>query len=274
MDTPTIWVEATRRSDGKWFPVFDFGSVALHGALDLGYFINMFEDVDRVPGGPEHVIIGCVETTVKYMQAHGIAVPQAIDMVDQFKGFTGRRIWAVDSVESFLSAQKALVGENPWPVFAKPHGQIKAFTGTVLTSQFDAELVLKDYTGPLMLQEVVDFASEWRLYVDRGKIVALKHYKGDSMEYPLPWSVETCFKYAEGILPHLAYTLDFGVIKSSNPDDTSRQTVLIEPNDMWAIGCYGLEPRDYVKACVSRWVQMTQYPDVPKSHFLRKNSFT
>ena len=42
-----------------------------------------------------------------------------------------------------------------------------------------------------------------------------------------------------------AYTLDVGVMEHGS-------TVLIEVNDMWAIGSYGMNAKDYTLACVRR----------------------
>jgi hypothetical protein len=42
-----------------------------------------------------------------------------------------------------------------------------------------------------------------------------------------------------------AYTLDVGLIASG-------ETVLVEVNDMWAIGSYGLDGRDYALLCARR----------------------
>lgn len=51
-----------------------------------------------------------------------------------------------------------------------------------------------------------------------------------------------------------AYGIDFGVTKDG-------RTLLIEVNDAWALGCYGLESHLYAKFLLTRWAQLTDTPD-------------
>ena len=51
-----------------------------------------------------------------------------------------------------------------------------------------------------------------------------------------------------------AYSLDIGV------DDKGR-TLLIECNDAYALGCYGLNPIDYAKFISARWAQLFNRKD-------------
>lgn len=39
------------------------------------------------------------------------------------------------------------------------------------------------------------------------------------------------------------------------------KTLLIEVNDAWALGCYGLESHLYAKFLLTRWAQLTDTPD-------------
>lgn len=152
-----------------------------------------------------------------------------------------------------MSSKDFLECNKVWPVFIKPLNQIKAFTGTQVLSKFDAECVLQDFEGQLLVQEVIDpILTEWRLYVNRGKIIGVKNYKGDHMMFPNPVVMQNVVNDALKALNNISFTLDFGVFQDYN----EQRTFLIEPNDGWAIGNYGLEPEDYLRFCEDRWKQI------------------
>ncbi len=55
----------------------------------------------------------------------------------------------------------------------------------------------------------------------------------------------------------IAYTLDFAIIKNKNRIITNSKEInklaLIEVNDMWAIGSYGFNSKDYVQMTIARF---------------------
>lgn len=225
-------------------PMWDFGSSALHGCLNTGKSYKLCEDWN-MPGSDATCLVGSVEWCTKWMEESNILVPSAID-IKPFSTFL-RRNWYTTEVETFLK-------ENvEWPAFVKPYKDIKAFTGTQVLSKSDAELVLRDFTGELMVQQVVDpIFSEWRVYVNRKKVVGIKHYKGDHLIFPNKYDIRRVVDFAIENLDNVSFTLDFGVFNYSGEP----LTFLIEPNDGWAIGNYGLEPEDYLRFCEDRWKQL------------------
>ena len=131
----------------------------------------------------------------------------------------------------------------------KPFSDIKAFTGTIVKDKFDAEIVLQDYKGDLMVQTaMMDMNHEWRVYVNRRKIVGCKHYSGPHTVFPDSDFIRRTVEFALTKLDNVSFTLDFAVVEGV--------TLLIEPNDGWAIGNYGLEPDTYLRFCEDRWKQM------------------
>lgn len=138
------------------------------------------------------------------------------------------------------------------PVFIKPFEE-KAAKGTIVNSREDfAEYRYMDRDAIVFCSDVVHFQSEWRCFVRYKKILGIQHYAGDSQKTPDQELMESAVrKYKE--IP-AGCSLDFGVT-----DDG--KTLLIEMNDGFAIGCYGLDPVRYAKMLYARWAELTGVED-------------
>ena len=91
------------------------------------------------------------------------------------------------------------------------------------------------------------FLSEYRVFVINKEIVDCRRYYGDYAINPnVKFIKETIANYAT---QPVSYGIDFGVT------DTG-ETMLIEVNDGYSLGSYGLNHRDYTKLCMLRWNQM------------------
>ncbi len=222
--------------------MWDFGSSALHGCLNKGRSYKLCEDWN-MPGSDATCVIGSVEWSEKWLIENGFPKPTAIDIL-QFKDFLGGDV-------EVMSTQDFLNSNDEWPIFIKPYSDIKAFTGTVVKNKFDAEIVLQDYTGDLLTRTAwKNIHSEWRVYVNRGKVVGCCCYLGDSLIFPDYRVIQDVLKDALSVLDNVSFTLDFATVEY--------MTLLIEPNDGWAIGNYGLAPDTYLRFCEDRWKQMIQ----------------
>jgi len=223
-------------------PMWDFGSSALHGCLNKGKSYKLCEDWN-MPGSDATCVIGSVEWSEKWLIENGFPKPTAIDIL-QFKDFLGGDV-------EVMSVQKFLETNDEYPIFVKPYSDIKAFTGTVVNSKFDAEVVLQDFTGDLLTRTAwKNIHSEWRVYVNRGKVIGCCCYLGESIIFPDYRVIQDVLKHALSILGNVSFTLDFATVEY--------MTLLIEPNDGWAIGNYGLHPEDYLRFCEDRWKQMIE----------------
>ncbi len=137
------------------------------------------------------------------------------------------------------------------PVFIKPVTGHKEFTGHVLAVYRDrlrtAGWVIDEPETPVWISEVVEFVAEWRYFVLRRAIVGVGHYHGDPLCAPDPAVVRAAVDcYAE--CP-AAYVIDFGVLHDG-------RTVLVEVNDGFSFGCYGLSPYDHARMLEARWREM------------------
>lgn len=242
-----IHIQSYRDSKNRIIPMWDFGLSAQFACAQECKDYLLLEDEETI-GRDSDCLIGSVEWCSNYLRFYNYPVPSAIDIF-LFSEFTGRKMWKATKKELIDNC-----GTFPYvfPIFCKPFDKIKSFTGTQLLNKFDAELVLKDVSNDdvLCMQNVVDYVSEWRVYVNRKRIVRCKQYRGHHLYFPEKDVIDACLEHAISILPNVSFTLDFAV------DNLSR-TYLIEPNDGWAIANYGLEPLDYLNFCTDRWKQIT-----------------
>lgn len=217
---------------------FDFCYSAKLGAEAEGIKIIPFVNYIKIPYSVNAIVVGCVESCVGWLMFNEIKIPQAIDLLG-FDRYLGRNVRVVDISDL-----------DVFPIFIKPTTQIKAFTGFVCHSKEEIKLLTYDYVGEVYAQEVLNVKSEYRLYVSEGEIIGMKHYSGNPLIFPNRYFIEECLKFAKSILMQVSFTLDFGVTVNG-------RTFLIEANDGWAIGNYGLHPYDYFDFVRKRWLQIT-----------------
>lgn len=239
MKKPILYVEHLP-TDKKRLS-FDFCYSAKMGAEQLGIDVKVFEDSDDVPGHPTNILVGSVEMLSKWLTSNSFNVPKAIP-VGMFGRYYGRPV-------HIRTMNKAYDLVEQGPIFVKPATEIKAFTGFVATDATMLEVFSQNYKGEVQIQPVLDIVSEYRCYVSNNKIIGMKHYSGDPLVFPNADFIRSC-KTVGDQLDYHSYVLDFGVLDNG-------ETILVEPNDGWAIGNYGLEPQKYYLFVRDRWLQMT-----------------
>ncbi len=141
------------------------------------------------------------------------------------------------------------VADGNTQLFIKPV-EIKLFTGFVYEGFQYSILKNLPPTTQVMVYKPFDpkLESEWRVYVKDTKIIDWKNYSGafDIMpDYNYVRSIIAEFKH---ILPS-AYTIDVGIL-------ANKENVVIEFNDMWAIGNYGLSNDVYLELLSRRYFEI------------------
>lgn len=194
-----------------------------------------FENIKDVPFDKHSIIITSVEESQEWLgyKVHPIADDWARDFKKREESY-----FLLSEIEKY-------------PCFIKPAQDIKAFTGIIVENYNEAKLFSNNYDGQLSVQEVVDIESEYRVYVnkDRG-ILGVKHYLGDPYLKLDESFVNEVHLAAKKNLKENSYSLDFGIKENG-------ENFLIEVNDGWAIGNYGLSPYDYYSFIKARWLQLT-----------------
>jgi hypothetical protein len=216
---------------------------AWRGFSHKGYPLDFFEWEDLrdrcLPLDRLTLVVGGTVAVHMALKQIGVAVPLPLNLPQPLLDFAGRRVW-----ETTLGAIRQQSGS----VFVKPLVETKSFAGCLITSSADLQR-LQHLDDDLQLQaaEPVMFRSEWRYFVHRGQVVGLAHYKGDwslSADQAIVRQAVTAYIGAP-----VAYSLDFGVA-----DDG--RTLLIEANDAFALGAYGLDPVVYATLLEDRWIEL------------------
>lgn len=216
-------------------PFDNFCSDAAIGANEAGISCIAFCDIKDVPFNPYHIVVTSVEESQEWL---------------------GRKIETIDDswARRFKERKEyfcTLEAIPFFPCFIKPATEIKAFTGLIVNNEREVRLYTNNYDGQLSVQEIVEFESEYRVYVNRDRgILGIKHYLGDPYLVPQKDFVDEIVKSAKENLKENSYTLDIGIDKNS-------KNYLIEINDGWAIGNYGLPPDKYYSFIKNRWLQLT-----------------
>lgn len=192
----------------------------------------------------EDVVVGGVGSCQCAMKLLGVEPPH-VDYPDSLREFLGRRVWA--STINGISNDS-----GSWPVFVKPVRD-KGFTGTVVRS---AEDLIGCRPGgedaDVVCSEVVDFLTEWRCFVRYGEILDVRPYRGDWRLHFSPGVIESAVgRYANA---PAGYGIDFGVTSSG-------ETLLVEVNDGYALGSYGLQQNLYAQLLSARWAEIMGVPD-------------
>ena len=217
---------------------------AYDGFQQMGYEVIGFEkpDLSSLPLTVEDIVCGNVGTVYQALERIGIARPPVLNVPEELRGFCGRRI-----TTKTLGEVRAL---NDVPIFIKPRDIGKQFTGYVIREFRDLiETAAFPDDTPVITSDVVSFVTEYRTFVLRGRLVGSKNYKGDFRFVPDFRVVEAAV--AEYASSPVAYGIDFGLT-----DDG--RTLLVEVNDSFSLGCYGLSATVYARMIEARWKQMQE----------------
>jgi hypothetical protein len=137
-------------------------------------------------------------------------------------------------------------------IFIKPF-DIKLFTGFVLDQMIHTSISDVSDDTPIMVYDVFNspIKSEWRCYVHRNKVIDTRQYSGDIFTYPSKdYLSDVLYKIEDSNFP-IAYTIDIGILESG-------ENVVIEYNDMWAIGNYGIPNDLYLRLLKDRYFEIVK----------------
>lgn len=139
------------------------------------------------------------------------------------------------------------------PVFVKPR-KIKSFHGGVI-SEMDIQSLnpVSDDTEVLVCAPFTSqILSEWRCYVHYNRIVDIKCYSGDPWVQPDQYEVEHLASSLKDFPS--AFCIDVAVLQAKQFSDN--ETVVVEFQDMWAIGNYGLPNDLYLRLLRERYFEI------------------
>lgn len=201
-----------------------------------------FDDIENLQDlGPEVGIVGYIGDVWRALHKLGLPKPEPLDYPDDLHYLLGREM-----EQARLGNVRNRTNSG---VFIKPVRH-KVFTGFIATGSFQDSIRLAPYDPDEMvwLSPVMDFVSEYRCCVLKGAILGVNIYKGD-------WSKAPSRKVVEGAVAAwkgqpVAWTLDVGVTSNG-------ETLLVEVNDGYSFGSYGLPSTLYAQMIEARWEELT-----------------
>ena len=223
--------------------------IACEGFKQLGFEVETFSDVKELLGNlTDDIVVSGIGDVRKILTALGKTYPE-LNYPDSLRELLGRKVW-----QSKLS--DILTKSDSWGVFIKPAEGIKTFTGTVINNINDLRACygVDPYTK-IWCSDIVNFVSEWRCFIRYKNVIGVKHYNGN-------WTKAINFDMLEKAIDKFtdqpaAYVLDFGVTDR-------RETLLVEVNEGYSVGSYGLDSITYAKFLSARWAELTNTEDVCK----------
>ena len=192
---------------------------------------------------PEDVVVGGTILIWHALKQRGIEA-EHFDYPNELINFRGRKIW-----ESRLKD----LHEADFPIFIKPIEE-KIAPGIVVETmeQLKEEYGLLDPETAIYCSEPVEFISEWRCFLLYGHVIGIQFYYGDCDARYDQAVINAAIKAYPNMPAGCA--LDFGVT-----DDG--RTLLIEMNDGYSLGTYGLNPTLYAKLLSARWAELNGTTD-------------
>lgn len=233
--------------EGEQFSNINYLTAYL-GFREFGYDVELFRwnEFDSLPITRETIISGGIPVVLKALRKLDCPTPFLPAVPDSVAEFAERSTWKA----TMSDVRNRFSDANAEPLFFKPlPHDTKLFNGTVArrfrdliaTAHLPAEL-------PVLCSQVVDFVSEYRVFLLNREAIGCRHYKGDFRRYPDFRIVDAAVeKFTD--CP-MACAMDFGVTREG-------RTLLVEVNDGYSLGCYGLNEVRYAKMIEARWRELT-----------------
>ena len=189
----------------------------------------------------DDTVVDYITETRALLKMMGLNVP-VYDYPIELKEFYGRKIYAG------ILGEIVNIPDN-WGKFIKPKAGSKVFTGRVVNGTHDLIGIGLPFDYPIWISEVVEFIAEWRCFVLDRRVLDVRPYTGDyhaHFDASVIDEAISCWKDAP-----IAYGLDIGVTRDG-------RTLVVEVNDGYALGNYGLSPLNSINFHKARWKEMVK----------------
>lgn len=212
------------------------------GFYYIGEIIKPFENFSEINLTKEDIVVGYISTVKKALEILNCKQPKPIDIPEELIDFTCRRSWITTLKEIRKPKENS-------KFFIKPLEDHKLFDGHVIDKSLLSQRETYGFEGTVkvLASEYVEFVSEYRNFVLNDELVGSKHYKGDftkAIDYNVVWRAIARYKLAPA-----AYSIDFGLTANG-------KTLLVECNDAFSLGSYGLDSILYAKMIKARWEEL------------------
>lgn len=219
--------------NGDYYNVNAF--IAAEGFETLGFEVIKYHEVEEVKHkDKEAIFVGGISNIKKRLKYLGIDKQNQEDYPKELQAFFNRKIWK--------STLKTIIKNEAYGIFIKPT-ETKFFQGKVIREFRDFIGLNYDEEVEIWCSEVVEILTEWRCFIRYGKLLDVRYYKGywnNKLDINL---VNTAIEQYTN--QPAAYSLDFGIGKDG-------KYYLIEVNDGYSMGSYGMLPVPYAKFLSAR----------------------
>lgn len=223
----------------------DWALWAYLGFKEKGANIVLFEDIMEVPALKNMVLVADIDFTHAHLKRLGIEPPKALNIPEELMPYTGRNVRYMTMGE--------FKQDTKLPVFIKGNNKAKEYSDIFSAGVITKESSRRDFFNgvpdafPVLVSDYMDIVSEWRGYVIDGQLKGIKHYLGDIRVFPDMKVVDAAI--ADYRTQPAGYSIDFGITADG-------KTILVECNDGYSLGNYGLEPSLYSTLLAKRWLQI------------------
>lgn len=215
---------------------------AMFGAIENGeeYRLTSFEEVQSGKFDmiiPQFLFVGSVEFMREVFNRFGLVdvrLPKNSNRVEEI-------ITLGEALEHVSNGNK---------LFIKPY-DIKLFTGTVLDEMINSQIMdlPKDTKVISCSPFEARISTEWRCYVHNHKLYDIHQYSGGPFEKtPLIIQIKNVIYDNKKTFP-VAYTIDVAILENWHQR-------VVEFNDMWAIGNYGMDNTMYLRMLKDRYFEI------------------
>lgn len=245
-------MELYYQTDEKGFPLYDFCATAVIGAsfenVKSKPFYNL-KGAGEIPTG-NNVVVGSVEACGLTLKSWGIQIPLSVDkmLLEEDFNYSKARDYYGRDIE-IVSEEKLREKISNSQKFIKPHGNIKGFNGFVCEKKHLPlfEFHTENYKGLYQMHDVVNFISEYRVYILHNNIHGICHYAGNPLIF---FDSHKLLEIVSGdFIGKSTYVVDIGIT-------LGMETFIVEYNDAWAIGNYGLSESKYWKFIKTGWINI------------------
>ncbi|PZR31902.1 MAG: DUF4343 domain-containing protein [Azospira oryzae] len=221
---------------------------ALEAYYNMGFELSEVEDINALDQiEKDNIFLGSIQFIHSALAKLGKQIPEPLDYPNSLHRFLGRQI-GISTMDEIAN------DSTKWNVFVKPKGVSKKFTGRLIKGTKDL-IGCGDINSntPVWISEPVDFVAEWRVFIRYKTVLGVRSYKGD-------WRAQFNYKIIEEAVESYedqpaGYALDFGLTKDN-------RLLLVEANDGYSLGNYGLFYVDYAKLLAARWAELSDQHDL------------
>ena len=237
------WIE---RIDGEFRNANIF--TAWQGLQALGYETCFFapEEVETLELDANSPVVAGIPVVWRALQRLNVEVGAIQTIPDELSEFAGRAFG-----ECFLGDIRARFAEGNSSVFIKPRAPLGKLFGGHVVARFRDLIQTASFPDetPVWWSDALELRGEFRGFVLRGELVGWRHYFGDfrcAVDFDL---VEAAVQ--KWTTRPVACAMDWALTAQN-------ETVLVEVNDAYSLGCYGLPPHLYAPMLAERWREIVE----------------